>query len=298
MDEKIDVNKKEILVQKNTFETNQNNLNEMYFNPLSRLYTSPDQYSGSFTETMEVRLHRNISTRQSTESNESDVAHLKYFTPTHQNTKNYNFPQIQRELDFTKIQQNKFNMNQFFSPSHYMIPTNMKAFSFCVTGGISQIPKKTPFTETKTEVFDHKINMENILLLKDNRTTLMIRNIPNKYSLNNLVDEIINYNPSFAGKFDYINLPIDYERKLNLGYAFVNFLDPLHIVLFYEAFCGKKWQKYKSDKRIDLNYAEKQGKKDMNNKDENTFFATEDKKIIKNKFNPKIEIPIVRIFII
>jgi hypothetical protein len=255
-------------------------------------YTAYTEYSGSFTETMINPIqYRNISTRQSTESNESEAVHFKYFTPTHQNTKNYNFPQLQRELDFSKIQQNKYNnMNHFFSPSNinYMIPANMKAFSFCV-------PKKTPFTETKMEIFDHKINIENILLLKDKRTTLMIRNIPNKYSLSNLVDEVVNNNPSFAGKFDYINLPIDYERKLNLGYAFINFLDPLHVVLFYECFCGKKWQKYKSDKKIDLNYAEKQGKKDINGRDENTFFATDDKKIIQKKFNPKIEISIVRI---
>lgn len=54
VDEKIDMNKKETLVQKNTFETNQNNLNEVYFNPLSRFYTSPDEYSSSFTETMPI----------------------------------------------------------------------------------------------------------------------------------------------------------------------------------------------------------------------------------------------------
>ncbi len=61
------------------------------------------------------------------------------------------------------------------------------------------------------EVFDHKIVLENIIMQKDKRTTLMLRNIPNKYTLQNLVDEIINNNPTFAGKFDYINLPIDYE---------------------------------------------------------------------------------------
>ncbi len=80
---------------------------------------------------------------------------------------------------------------------------------------------------------------------------------------------------------------------MNLGYAFINFLDPLHIILFYECFYGKKWQKYKSDKRIDLNYADKQGKKDVNNRDENTFFAKDNNKIIQKNFNPKIEIPIV-----
>jgi len=42
-----------------------------------------------------------------------------------------------------------------------------------------------------------------------------------------------------------------------------------------------------------LNYAEKQGKKDINNKDENTYFACEDKKITSKKLIPKIEMPYV-----
>jgi hypothetical protein len=46
-------------------------------------------------------------------------------------------------------------------------------------------------------------------------------------------------------------------------------------------------------KKIDLNYAEKQSKKDVSCKDENTYFATEDKKINIAKINPKIEIPYV-----
>lgn len=95
------------------------------------------------------------------------------------------------------------------------------------------------------EIFDYKINLENIIIAKDKRTTIMIRNIPNKYTLANLVDEI---NATFLGKYDYINLPVDYERKLNLGYAFINFVDPFHIVLFYETFYNKKWTKYRSDK--------------------------------------------------
>ena len=142
----------------------------------------------------------------------------------------------------------------------------------------------------KEESYDYKINLENIIIGKDKRTTLMLRNIPNKYTLQNLVDEI---NPSFWGKYDYINLPIDYERKLNLGYAFINFVDPLHIVNFYETYYLKKWSRYRSDKKIDLNYAEKQGKKDITCKDENTYFAAEDKKINFKKLNPKLELPMV-----
>jgi hypothetical protein len=97
---------------------------------------------------------------------------------------------------------------------------------------------------------DLKINLDNILLGKDKRTIMMIRNVPNKYTLSNLVDEI---NTHFLGKYDYINLPVDPERKLNLGYAFINFVDPLHIVLFYDIHHNKKWNRYRSDKVYFIN---------------------------------------------
>lgn len=74
--------------------------------------------------------------------------------------------------------------------------------------------KNTTMNETKTnikeEYTDFKVNLENIISGKDKRTTIMLRNIPNKYTLQNLVDEI---NSLFLGRYDYINLPIDYEVK-------------------------------------------------------------------------------------
>ena len=134
-----------------------------------------------------------------------------------------------------------------------------------------------------------KIVIDDIITGKEKRTTLMLRNIPNKYTLTNLVEEL---NPSFWGKFDYINLPIDYDRKLNLGYAFINFVDPMHIILFYETYRLKKWSKYRSDKKMDMTYADKQGKKDINCKDEQTYFAENDKRFNFSKLQLKIEIPI------
>ena len=134
-----------------------------------------------------------------------------------------------------------------------------------------------------------KIILDDILIGNEKRTTLMLRNIPNKYTLTNLVEEI---NSSFWGKYDYVNLPIDYERKLNLGYGFINFVDPLHIILFYETYHMKKWNKYKSDKKMDMTYADKQGKKDINAKDEQTYFAVEDKRFNFSSLSPKLEIPI------
>ena len=134
-----------------------------------------------------------------------------------------------------------------------------------------------------------KIVIDDIITGKEKRTTLMLRNIPNKYTLTNLVEEL---NPSFWGKFDYINLPIDYDRKLNLGYAFINFVDPMHIILFYETYRLKKWTKYRSDKKMDMTYADKQGKKDINCKDEQTYFAENDKRFNFNTLQLKIEIPL------
>ncbi len=120
-----------------------------------------------------------------------------------------------------------------FSPTS----NNPKSLSFCANNLKSPTALKYPlenkFNKAKDDPLDFKINLENIIIGKDRRTTLMLRNIPNKYTLQNLVDEI---NPLFLGKYDYINLPIDYERKLNLGYAFINFLDSLHIVSFHETF--------------------------------------------------------------
>jgi len=63
-------------------------------------------------------------------------------------------------------------------------------------------------SQGKEEFHDFKVDLVNIITGKDKRTTIMLRNIPNKYTLQNLVDEI---NSLFIGKYDYINLPIDYE---------------------------------------------------------------------------------------
>lgn len=151
----------------------------------------------------------------------------------------------------TNVINNKFNItnnantitpnNGLFSPNHFNLsnstyqypqtPTNnAKSLSFCTNNIKSPTMIKYNSTEykqkgfnnqnmndhkyqvsNKEEVLDFKVNLENLIIGKDKRTTLMLRNIPNKYTLQNLVDEIMNSSPSFAGKFDYINLPIDYE---------------------------------------------------------------------------------------
>lgn len=54
-------------------------------------------------------------------------------------------------------------------------------------------------------------------------TTLMIRNIPNRYSQQDLLEELEEL--GFAGLIDFVYLPRDKSAKASIGYAFVNFAD-------------------------------------------------------------------------
>lgn len=104
------------------------------------------------------------------------------------------------------------------------------------------------------------IYIDRIIAGLDKRTTLMIRHIPNKYTLKSITDEI---NHRFKYKYNVFYLPIDYTNSCNLGFAFINFLNPLYIVDFYEQFRGRKWQKFLSEKRCELAYAKIQGKSNL-----------------------------------
>jgi hypothetical protein len=51
-------------------------------------------------------------------------------------------------------------------------------------------------------------------------TTVMFRNIPNKYTREMLVKQL---EENLKGQFDFVYLPIDFKNQCNVGYAFINF---------------------------------------------------------------------------
>jgi hypothetical protein len=70
---------------------------------------------------------------------------------------------------------------------------------------------------------------------EDARRTLMIRNIPNKYTQKVLMQTINNV--GFYGKYDFFYLPIDFKNCCNVGYAFINMATTQVSLLFSAVHC-------------------------------------------------------------
>eukprot|EP00746_Dinoflagellata_sp_MGD_P033501 gnl/MRDRNA2_/MRDRNA2_179921_c0_seq1.p1 gnl/MRDRNA2_/MRDRNA2_179921_c0~~gnl/MRDRNA2_/MRDRNA2_179921_c0_seq1.p1 ORF type:complete len:417 (-),score=79.80 gnl/MRDRNA2_/MRDRNA2_179921_c0_seq1:3-1103(-) len=69
----------------------------------------------------------------------------------------------------------------------------------------------------------------------ENYTTVMLRNIPNKYTQQMLLNRL---NKDFRGEFDFMYLPIDFKNKCNVGYGFINFCTPESCQKFIQQFDG------------------------------------------------------------
>ncbi|KAL4491468.1 hypothetical protein ABPG72_008124 [Tetrahymena utriculariae] len=112
-------------------------------------------------------------------------------------------------------------------------------------------------SESSTE---YKIDLKRIN--EDGRTTLMIKNIPNKYEQDLLLQTI---DRKHKNTYDFFYLPIDFTNNCNVGYAFINFKETRFIEPFYREFNDQKWKKYNSDKICQLCYARIQGSESLNN---------------------------------
>ena len=108
--------------------------------------------------------------------------------------------------------------------------------------------------------YDLNLDIKKIISLDDKRTTLMIKNIPNKFSRDLLLN-IINQN--FRGTYDLFILPTDSNRYKNFGYAFINFTNSYFIPYFYFIFHRKMWSSTNSQKVCEITYSKIQGKSNL-----------------------------------
>ncbi|KAF2434752.1 hypothetical protein EJ08DRAFT_656977 [Tothia fuscella] len=116
-------------------------------------------------------------------------------------------------------------------------------------GGASSKAQLTNRTQTQ-------VDPERIRSGDDVRTTVMIRNIPNKLDaeeFRKILNQVV------FGKYDFSYLRIDFQNLCNVGYAFVNFTQAEHIILLYEHIVHKPWNIFNSDKIAEMCYATIQG---------------------------------------
>ena len=173
---------------------------------------------------------------------------------------------INNNLNFLNINNNYFNNNNnnpinninlvnFNNNNKYLINNNPNNFM-----GIPSISDGGAPGLYNLDSPKNIMNLDNILKSRDKRTTLIIRNIPNKYTISLLLDEL---NKNFENKFDIVYLPQDYINNSNLGFGFINFVNHMHLILFYDEFVGKKWNCFNSKKRCQLAYSKYQGKNEL-----------------------------------
>ncbi|CAD7941297.1 unnamed protein product [Amoebophrya sp. A25] len=75
------------------------------------------------------------------------------------------------------------------------------------------------------------------LSVDPNFTTVMLRNIPNKYTTKMLLAVL---DKRFAKQYDYVYLPVDFVNHCNVGYAFINLRSAETRARFYRHFHNQK----------------------------------------------------------
>ena len=115
--------------------------------------------------------------------------------------------------------------------------------------------RNTSYEERKK----YKIIIEDIINEQDQRTTIMLKNIPSDISQSFLMSFL---NDKYKGKFNFLYLPIDFVKKINVSYAFLNLKNSKDIIGIYLDLHDKPWSFCKYKKAY-ISYARIQGFKSI-----------------------------------
>ncbi|KAG1716633.1 hypothetical protein ID866_511 [Astraeus odoratus] len=127
---------------------------------------------------------------------------------------------------------------------------------------------------------NNQLDIQRIEQGLDTRTTVMIKNIPNKMTDRELIDFINNVCPR---RIDFLYLRMDFQNGCNVGYAFVNFINVEDLLRFAKAKLNERWNMYSSEKVLQMSYANYQGKEALVEKFKNSCIMDE-----REEWRPKI----------
>ena len=205
------------------------------------------------------------------ENNELEYLHSKTFTNNNiifSEGENLDFYYPNNFFPYRFQNSSDYKNNTFMNASYFGRSTNDSGYadSFSNNSSInfnSNERKSDNSIKIKNNYKSYNdvvVDMKKVLSLEDKRTSIMIKNIPNKFSKEILLS-IIDQN--FAGTYDIFILPTDMSKNKNFGYAFINFISSYYVPNFYYMFNGKKWSNTNSEKVCQIAYSKIQGKNNL-----------------------------------
>ncbi|KAL4470321.1 hypothetical protein ABPG74_011932 [Tetrahymena malaccensis] len=236
----------------NTNNTSQTNINTISNTQCLNNQMLSSQNNNSVTNSMQLRLQNNQQTQfMNLLNNNSQFLNEMCFNNAQNPNiiEQYEVSQITNNLTGSSSNRqytNTINMQNNYQTSQ----ASNKVSTILGSNGAKQQNSNQNF----------QVNLENIATFKDRRATVMVRNIPNRYNQEDFL-RIIDIN--YKGLYDFVYLPMDFKNHCNIGYAFINFIDPKHIIPFYNEFNGKRWEMIRSEKVCYICYARIQGRNEL-----------------------------------
>ena len=244
VEKKININRSPNLINFNNFQNNNNNI----INENNNNYQILINYNANINRNNNNNFNRiykyNIypeqkiqELRRSTISNSNSISNITTGVSSHERTNSV----FSSSSNSSGVYTNNSNKNEYYNFS----------------SGNSSNEQSPRRSEKK---FDINIDMKRIIYLEDRRTTLMIKNIPNKFN-RDLILKIINQ--EFEEAYDLFILPTDANGYKNFGYSFINFTSTYYIPYFYFLFNDMKWPNTNSKKVCEITYSKIQGRNNL-----------------------------------
>ena len=220
-----------------------------------------------------------------------------------ENIENFSEDEIDEKIEFNKnpldlllsssINSNSLSMTNSLSQSSTSLHSDKTASSSefnCKYNDNINILENS----VNNDIYKRKIDLTNIITGDEKRTMIEINRIPKKYNIKTFKEEL--NNKGFKGKYDYISFEIidRYNNDININQnykkVYINFVDPLHIIIFLYLY-QKKYFNFKGNIN-DIQYSEQllkrkiflNSKNNLNNNTNNNHSKSFNK-------NSKIEIP-------
>ncbi|KAI3995906.1 hypothetical protein MKX01_017103 [Papaver californicum] len=185
------------------------------------------------------------------------------------------------------------------------VVTNKEIKKSCSSSGSSSCSSSRSWKSNRQQIkglssnflIDEAAIMESNCI-RDTRTTVMIKNIPNKHSQKLLLSMLDNHcthcneqiknggEDQPLSSYDFVYLPIDFNNKCNVGYGFVNLTSPQAAWRLYKAFHSQSWEVFNSKKICAVTYARLQGLEALEEHFKNSKFACETEEYLPVVFSP------------